>query len=185
LRCDYVPLTKSQQLESVTECHRLPIREIGHLLESLPNVDHPDFRRSASIRSLLGSGLNTKDGWNHAFLGIGSITNNLHNKNYVIDYVFDSECRGCPSRHRLQVEVCFDNRQAVGTNIFKLEASARAYQNRTSGSALSLIVCGDRKYLKNGGWDAGVADEDEYQIAIDTAYEGYVTTNIALLVLRG
>lgn len=169
----------------MVECLRLPILAIADLIKALPGFDEPNFKRSATIRGALRDGLKKTDGWNHDFLGIESITDNLHNKNYVIDFAFDSKCEGCVSRHRLLVEICFDNRQAVGTNTFKLESSARAYQNRTGGKALSLIVCADRKSLSQGGWDPGVADEDEYQIAIKAAYGDYLTTEISMLVLRG
>jgi hypothetical protein len=129
--------------------------------------------------------LSPKDGWVRQLLGIDAIPGHLHNQNYVVDFSCDNNIQSCAERHRLLLEICFDNRQAVGTNIFKLETSARNFRDKTRGIAIGVIICADRKSLKSGGWDAGVADEEEYQVALSTAYKEYLSSSISLMVLRG
>jgi hypothetical protein len=184
LRFDYLETNPKASLEYIDECLRAPILRLVQILNEFPDVDSGDFDRSTTIRGGLATKLSVAEGWQANFLGLESIPRTMPNKNYVIDFIFDGSCSDCKKRHRLFVEVCFDNRQAIGTNILKLDSAASFFQDKTSGVALSVIVCADRKALSTGGWDSGVGDEEEYQIALNTAYKKHLKTNISLLIMR-
>lgn len=184
LRFDYLPVDSQKALGATEPCLSIGLEHVLEGLRLVPAIGHPDFNRSNSIRTVLSQHLSSKIGWIPDFLALESIPRNFPNKNYVIDHIFDGDCRSCDVRHRLQIEVCFDNRQAIGTNILKLEIGAEAFRRRTGGRAFSLIICGNRKALKFGGWDSGVADDNEYQIAIDTAYKSILSGNVALVVMQ-
>lgn len=153
-------------------------------LKEAPSLTSPEFEKTKSLRAVLTRNLTSEAGWVRQLVGIDAIPNNLHNQNYVIDFASDYQSEFCHDRHRVLLEICFDNRQAVGTNIFKLETAARSFREKTGGYAVGIIICGDRKSLTVGGWDAGVADEEEYQVALGTAYGDYLSSSISLLVLR-
>lgn len=184
MRFDYMALKPEYDSSNLVACYREPISQIRRTLESIPAFQDPNFSRSATIRDALRDELAGESRWISDFISLDTIPRNMPNKNYVIDYIFDGDCVNCEQRHRLLVEVCFDNRQAVGTNVFKFETAASFFERRTGGKALSLIVCGARGALNAGGWDSGVADENEYQVALDTAYSDYLRTDFSMLVMR-
>jgi len=184
MRFDYMDLRPKYQESSLAPCFREPLNQLRRALESIPNFQDSNFNRSTTIRDALRNGLQVESRWISDFISLDMIPRNIPNKNYVIDHIYDGECVNCQQRHRLQVEVCFDNRQAVGTNVFKFETAASFFEKKTGGKALSLVVCGARAALNAGGWDSGVADENEYQIAIDSAYSDYLRTDFSLLVMR-
>lgn len=165
-------------------CHKAVLGELVNAMNLVPAINSSDFDRKRSIRDTLMSQLTPALGWVHQLLGVESVPPNLHNKNYVVDFAKDSNFSDCTNRHRVLVEICFDNRQAIGTNIFKLESAARSFREKTGGEAIGIMVCADRKILKIGGWDSGVADDEEYQVALDTAYASFLSSAISLLVIR-
>ncbi len=165
-------------------CHAAVLDELINALGSFPPVNSPGFDRKRTIRDALLGQLTSELGWVYQLLGVEEVPPNLHNKNYIVDFAKDSNLPGCTNRHRVLVEICFDNRQAIGTNVFKLDLAARSFHERTGGEAVGVIICGDRKALKSGGWDPGVADEEEYLVALDTAYTNYLLSPISLLVMR-
>jgi len=184
LRFDKVVATHKDSTIFEHPCHSAVFDELVNALGSFPPVNSSSFDRKRSIRDALSSQLTAELGWVNQLLGIEGVPPNLHNKNYVVDFAKDSNLSGCTNRHRVLVEICFDNRQAIGTNVFKLDSAARSFRERTGGEAVGVIICADRKALKSGGWDPGVADEEEYLVALDTAYSHYLLSPISLLVMR-
>lgn len=165
-------------------CFDVILSRILDALKGTPSLTSVEFEKTKSLRAVLTTNLTSESGWVRQLVGIDAIPSNLHNQNYVIDFSSDYQSEVCSERHRVLLEICFDNRQAIGTNIFKLETAAKNFREKTGGDAVGIIICGDRKSLKVGGWDAGVADEEEYQVALGTAYGDYLSSSISLLVLR-
>ena len=184
MRFDFIELPPVDDGASSEPCIAKLIEAIQLQLSLSPDFDSENFSRTKTFRGLLRGLVEMNSNWNWKFLGLDAIPDGLFNENYVIDAVSDQAFNSCSRRHRLLVELCFDNRQAIGTNILKLESAARQFESRTGGKAYCLIICADRKALKNGLWDSGVADEEEYQIAISTAYREFVTSPFSLLILR-
>ena len=184
LRFDHIGVPSEALSQYNHACFQESLDALFEGLRKVTALDSPGFERSKSIRDALSQSLNQDGGWVKKLLGVDSLPSNLHNQNYIIDFACDLKLEQCAQRHRLLVEIGFDNRQAVGTNIFKLETAASNFREKTGGDALGILICGERKALNAGGWDSGVADEEEYQIAIGTAYRSHLTTPISLVVLR-
>lgn len=184
MRFDFIDLASSGAGPTHETCISQLIDSVQALLSTAPEMSSDAFAKTKTFRQLLRSLVESDSVWNWKFLGIDAIPDGLFNENYVLDLMSDKNFGNCNQRHRLLVELCFDNRQAIGTNVFKLQVAAQQFQARTGGKAYCLIVCGDRKALKKGQWDSGVGDEEEYQIAISTGYREFLTSPFSLLVLR-
>jgi hypothetical protein len=181
---DLIELSSSDTGASDDACIKALVTEIKETLAQGPSLNSDSFQRTKTLRQLLKNLAVSSHLWHWKFLGIDAIPNGLFNENYVVDLVTDRNLGICAERHRLLVELCFDNRQAIGTNILKLEAAARQFEAKTGGKAYCLLICADRKALTKGLWDSGVGDEEEYQIAISTAYKEFLKRQFSLLVLR-
>ena len=184
MRFDQVVATQKDSGVFDHPCHKALLAELVNVLNLIPAINSSSFDRKRSIRDTLMSQLKPELGWVHQLLGVESVPPNLHKNNYVVDFAKDSNLSDCTQRHRVLVEICFDNRQAIGTNIFKIESASRSFREKTGGEAIGIIVCADRKTLKIGGWDPGVADDEEYEVAIDTAYASFLSSAMSLLVIR-
>ncbi len=184
MRFDFIDLATERSGPGHEDCITELTQSIQKRLASGPAISSNGFAKTKTFRELLKTLVEVDEQWNWKFLGLEAIPSDLFNENYVVDLVSDKNFGSCTQRHRLLIELCFDNRQAIGTNIFKLQTAARQFEQRTGGKAYCLIVCGERKALKSGLWDSGVGDEEEYQIAISTAYREYLTSPFSLLVLR-
>lgn len=177
-----IHITGDNESKELVRCLSAQISQIEIALAGVPHFDDEAFRKSSSIRDALDKALGQENGWHVDFAGTDAIPSKMHNKNYVLDYATDSDCERCQSKHRVLLEVAFDNRQAIGTNLLKLEVAQRYFNDRTGGNALGVLVCASRKALQLGGWDPGVGDENEYQLALDTAYRGIIGGSKVLLV---
>lgn len=184
VRFDYIPITMGTELGDLPECVRSAVSTIIESIVYVPTVQSPQFKKTASIREAILSHARNYPGWTIDFFGLEDVPFLGYKRNYVVDLVHDCEGSDGAYRCRTFVEVCFDNRQAVGTNILKLEASATRFENRVGGQTLNLLVCADRRMLDLGKWDSGVGDEEEYQIAITNAYREILKSNFALIVMR-
>lgn len=184
MRFDFIDLAADGSGPEHEECILQLTHGIQQRLTKGPVIGSNGFAKTKTFRELLKGLVEIDREWNWKFLGLDAIPSDLFNENYVVDLVSDKNFGSCTKRHRLLVELCFDNRQAIGTNIFKLQTAARQFEQKTGGKSYCLIVCGERKALNAGRWDGGVGDEEEYQIAISTAYREYLTSPFSLLVLR-
>jgi hypothetical protein len=81
------------------------------------------------------------------------------------------------------MELAFDNRQAIGTNLLKLEVAATAAQN-SAQIGFGILVCPGDNILKVRGWDGAVGTSSEYESAIRDGYQDILSSNRALLVVR-
>lgn len=106
----------------------------------------------------------------------------LPSANYTMDWQTGDSCQVDKGLHSYSFEYCFDNRQAIGTNLLKMETvhlnSAQA-SNHTG-----ILLTGTTQALRLGGWDNGIASCEEYLNAIKYVYERSLSSNIVILSLN-
>jgi hypothetical protein len=155
------------------------IKDLKSDLSGLPEIS-PTFGKSATIRKKMNE-LAKRNKW-HKSVSINSkITNSDRKSNYFVEYMLDFLCARCNQTHRVNLELCFDNRQAMAANIFKLEIANANFISKRNSKCIGLIVCLTEKAKSLGQWDNSVGTFDEYILAIETAYVSYINTKIGLL----
>ena len=183
-----IELANGRPDEELHECFKSDLRTIRSRLSALKldDFDCPG-PKSNVIRRAVSPVLSSR-GWNRDVLVAPSITRVGPKRNYLLDGVHLLAKPSCPGAHRLAIEVCFDNRQAVGTNLLKFELASHFDQRgsvaRNRRLFLGLIIAGDREFLNTLGWDPAVASADEYEIALRSAYGEVLEARIALATLR-
>jgi hypothetical protein len=86
----------------------------------------------------------------------------------------------CGSSHALNVELCVQNREAIGTNILKLDVIARTASHQ---SHVGVLVCPNRKYFKESNMDSSYGDDDEYLVSYQLAYHNVLTSPVMVLTI--
>ncbi len=105
-----------------------------------------------------------------------------HDANYRMDYLRVFRNNDCGHVHQIAIEVCFDNRQAIGTNILKGHLANGLMKSSTSASAAALLVVAERK-IQIEAFDSSIGSEIEYEAALFGAYANIATSPIAILTL--
>jgi hypothetical protein len=120
--------------------------------------------------------------WRPQFKVNREVSENYPLANYTLDAIKDFSSSECTHVHRFLVEFCFDNRQAIGTNLLKFEIAS------TSGSSsnvepMPVLICADSAALRHFGWDGSIASADEYEHAIRVAYKSVIKNPAIILAL--
>jgi hypothetical protein len=91
------------------------------------------------------------------------------------------ECnRLCGGRHSMNIELCIQNREAIGTNFLKLETLANL---ESSSDHLGVLICPDAKYFASSNMDSSYADDDEYIVAFKLAYHRILKSKMIVLTV--
>jgi hypothetical protein len=99
-------------------------------------------------------------------------------------YVCNGECK---SSHILNIVICLNNREAIGTNFLKLEVAAlseiRRFQENEilDSNILGVLISLDRDVLTLGNWDPSYADSSEYSGGMRKFYKSLLKSNITNL----
>lgn len=93
---------------------------------------------------------------------------------FFIDYSLDEDLQACGHHHRYFLQLMFDNRQAIGTNLMKFEIASR---NSVIGgrSPICIGICAEESKIRKLGWDGAAASSQEYLEAINGAYSSVLT----------
>jgi hypothetical protein len=102
-----------------------------------------------------------------------------------------AKCSGsCGSIHRLNIVLCLNNREAIGSNFLKLEIAAyeqiryaekiAIYEENILGVLLTL----DTAVLESGNWDNSYANANEYTFAFKHAYRGNMRSNLTSMQIH-
>lgn len=78
----------------------------------------------------------------------------------------------------MQLEVLGDNRQAIGTNLLKLNQANKFRQSSAGSIAIGIAF---EKSFRDLHWDPGVATFEEYEYALRDSYRSYFDTPLLLL----
>jgi hypothetical protein len=105
----------------------------------------------------------------------------------TIDVMKDVRNSGCGHYHRVLVEICTDNRQAIPLNLLKLEfASRRFEESSVLNFALPVLVVLNDENLSlvaEGAVDNAVGTFNDYVMNANGPWQGLVQSNLhAVLV---
>lgn len=96
----------------------------------------------------------------------------------------------CGESHIVNVVICLNNREAIGTNFLKLEiASFRDLRTSnvegfSDNNVLGILITFDQELLTFGGWDQSYAFSSEYASAYKMNYRQVLKSNILMLRLH-
>ena len=97
-------------------------------------------------------------------------------------------CNGeCKSIHVINIVMCLNNREAIGTNFLKLEVAALAEIRKfqevevLDSNLLGVLITFDRDVLALGNWDPAYADSSEYSAGMRKFYKTLFNSNITNL----
>jgi hypothetical protein len=94
---------------------------------------------------------------------------------FFIDYHLDEDAKDCGHYHRFFLQLMFDNRQAIGTNLLKFEiASRNSIMNGRMPTCIA--ICAEDSKVKKLGWDGAAASSQEYLGAIAGPYANVLTS---------
>ena len=102
---------------------------------------------------------------------------------YVCDF-------SCGESHIVNIVICLNNREAIGTNFLKLEiASTRELrasnvEGFSDNNVLGVLITFDQELLSLGGWDQSYAFASEYASAYKMNYRQVLKSNILMLRLH-
>lgn len=121
-------------------------------------------------------------GWRSSLMASSKVSIEFPTANYILDLYLDSSNESCEHKHRFFIEFCFDNRQAIGTNLLKFEVAAK---NAIEQGLLPLpiLLCATSMAIKKFGWDGGVASYQEYDHAIRIPYRNIIDNPPILIAL--
>lgn len=165
---------------------RIEISTISIITESLKRLSFELGSTSTAPKIIANwvKNFSHEYGWIESFRINPDIPKDLPTANYLMDAILDQYDADCGHHHRFLVQTCFDNRQALGTNLLKFEIAQFKFCKTPKHKTLSIIICGEPKTLKNLKWDGSVASSSEYELALSSGYCGVLEVNPLLIVLR-
>lgn len=106
----------------------------------------------------------------------------------TIDATKSLDCSDCSHRHRLLVEMCTDNRQAILANLLKLEFAGRRFQDSYPSGipcAVGIFVTQTRKedLVTKGFIDNSIGPLEEYEVQAAGPWEGLLTNSLMALTI--
>ena len=94
-------------------------------------------------------------------------------------------CNGkCSTFHKINLVLCLNNRESIGTNFLKLEVAAQEdIRNHKplvifDRNLLGVLISFNEGLLRVGGWDSSYGSADEYTFAYKHAYRGVIKSNL-------
>lgn len=123
------------------------------------------------------------EGWRPRFKIDKNVSELYPIANYILDAMQDFPSDDCHHTHRFLVEFCFDNRQAIGSNILKFEVASRA-ATEADLFPVPILICADSETLKHFGWDGSIASANEYEYALRVMYRRIMRHPPIILALR-
>jgi hypothetical protein len=161
-----------QQETSVVEL----IDSIAQQMSGLDNSFSGDSNGSSVLKMGIGDYLTD---WNRDLL----IQKDFPSRRFPSSHVqvdFQKEILLGDSKRKVQLtlEVFGDNRQALASNLLKLELAGRNFSK--FGESIGIGVCVDKR-LKKIAWDGSTATSDEYEFGLLHTYSRFIETPIVLL----
>jgi hypothetical protein len=176
-------------VEDLEECHKLLVKEIQTSLKSV-DIQRGLKNRSRSLKAEIKKSTSSLSAYKWAK---HSIFTDRSLKKASAGYLLDAraECSlNCGSFHQVNVVICLNNREAIGTNFLKLEVAAvqeirnHQVQELSDRNILGILITLDREMLDFGGWDGAYADSSEYSLAYNLAYKSVIKSQVISLQLH-
>lgn len=83
----------------------------------------------------------------------------------------------------VSLELCLNNREAIGTNLLKLDL-ALSSRLTPPKSGLMIVVAATRQLLDQGGWDKAYGDSSEYWHLLETGICNYLNARVLIIELH-
>jgi len=99
--------------------------------------------------------------------------------NFYSDMAAICDCVG-EKQSKTFFELCFNNREAIGTNFLKLDA-ARRNCDLPEKQAQCVLICPSASLLRAGNWDPAYADADEYSEFYSQIIDGQLQSRFSIL----
>lgn len=99
--------------------------------------------------------------------------------NFYCDMTAVCGCVGA-KQSKTFFELCFNNREAIGTNFLKLDAARRNCE-LPDKQAQCVLICPSESLLRAGNWDPAYADADEYFEFYNRVIDSQLTSRFSIL----
>jgi hypothetical protein len=159
-----------------------PTFALSRLTDSLIDIDLSTGGGSAQARQIL---LNSavRLGWETDFLVSNSASRDFPDANFKINYLWVSRDCQCRRRHKIFLHRCFDNRQAIGTNVLRFLIADQSNTKSTEDDYIFVALVADEK-AKKSSWDGAIGSYEEYFFAVHGGYSQLGLPPIDFLVIR-
>jgi hypothetical protein len=158
------------------------IRELRSKLETVIIESSVGASASKQLKTHMYNKL-VVEGWRPQFKISKQVSAVYPLANFVLDAMRDFSSGNCMHTHRFFVEFCFDNRQAIGSNILKFEVASRI-AHEASFQPVSVLICAETDALRYFGWDGSIASASEYEYALRAIYRDIVKFPPIILALH-
>jgi len=166
----------------IDSCVSEEVLSLRKLLESIDGFSRGSKTASQVIKEALDPVFQTA-GWDRKHLVSRKFpVQEVPAANYYIDWQKKFPCRHEDMSHVLSFEYCFDNRQAIGTNLLKLATAEK--QVGAQYNHMGIILTGTKQALKVLGWDGGVATSEEYWNAVEHGYRQSLRLPLIILSIN-
>jgi hypothetical protein len=166
--------------------HACLMPTLDALVELFSSIDLEELDESKpstpQIRAKVEGKL-ARDGWSQKVLITDDFPSGVNRANYEVDFQLQMQCPDCRLPHQISLELAFDNRQAVGSNLLKMDSANLSFVDTREGVSLSIIVVTTAVNRDSGKWDNAVAIDHDYSWALRKAYRRYFKTPIMLLTI--
>lgn len=123
-------------------------------------------------------------GWSLSKTIDESVIRSLPHANYKIHALFDMPDCSCGQKHRLFFQFLFDNRQAIGTNLLRLDLALKNFETSEDRTGLAIGLMVDGPVKAQFRWDNSVAIGKEYEMALIGPYVSIFNSQIELWTLN-
>jgi hypothetical protein len=175
-----------QYFEQYTECAELQgvISGLVKFLQSLELDNDGPGATSNKIKVPLTNWAK-ENGWRPNRIIDSTIPSGISNSIYKVNLLRDIPLNSCPHHHRVFFHCFFDNRQAIGTNLIRLDYAIGNFQTQESriGHGVALVLDGAAKTFF--GWDNAVGTWEEYDFAVKKTFSNFAKNPIDFWIIRG
>lgn len=164
--------------DEMPNCEFKFLRALSRAFENLRPIDLVDGR-TRSVRKKLSNFLGeiSSEGSLELSTSVSLCDENYPDSphaNLRLDYLVECVSDEC-GRHVFGLEICLDNKIALGTNVLK----AKALSDSFPGGDTVLVVL-ERTLLDSGGWDSSYADSETYERDITHFYSKLISEQVTL-----
>lgn len=123
-------------------------------------------------------------GWKKNRIVNPGIPSGISTSIYKVNLLKDIPNCSCGSHHRIFFHAFFDNRQAIGTNLLRLEVAKKYFEQIETNKAELIALVLDSKSKEYFGWDNSVGTVEEYEYALTKIYDFALEPQIDFWVIR-
>ena len=162
---------------------KVPKDALDSMAEIAAQVSLIEGRGSVQVKELLARKAQ-EEGWEVDFRVSNAVSKDFPEANFKINYLWVSQNCPCGARHKVFAHRCFDNRQAIGTNLLRfMVASLSPTKSKNDDYTFAAIVADEK--AKRLAWDNSIGSYEEYFFAINGGYKSIMLPPIDFLVIRG